>query len=786
MGRRSAVAPRWAQWEVSGKHASIPGVGFAAGGAAPLPGAPILNRQFANGSLRLVVEFAFGANLMASPSTWAWTDVTTDVMIADGRKIQAQLGKQDARSTAGPARLMFTLDNRTSKYSKSPMAAYWPNVKRGVPVRCRVIFNQSDPALSFILFQGRAAGFQPGFATVSGSVYATVAVTAAGAFRQLGQGSQPLLSTMRQYLATVSNLVGYWPMEDPSGAFQLAGGTAATQPMAITGTVTSGSNSTAVCSDALPVFDSGSAIAWFPPYTGTGAFQMRALVLWPAAASALPDQTVVFRLYISNSAVTTYDVLYVAGGSARVIGYSGTISVFDSGAIALGVDGTSGQIGVSLTTSGSDVALQLSYYAIGASSAVYSNQTVTGQLVGVANHVQLFPDQTVNSTIAVGHLTLQSQASDIFETAQPLNAYDGEFSYDRVTRLLGLAGYSACLPVTDGASFPSRVGPQRIDSVLNLIREAEATDGGVLYDGHSDSLTFPTHLVMENLTAAFTVDATTQLMPPFPPVDDDQQLRNQWTISQRDGPQVTYTNNDTSDPNSAPNVGLYSDSATINVFSNANPEVGTKTGAFGTKAQLNLASWMVHRDTPDGYRIPQFQIAIHRNPELLGNLVANLVVGLHRMDVTNLSSVYPQMPPWTHQYMIVGWTHSIDQFLWDVTVNVIPYEPWHVGVLAQPSGDTGVNVMRLDTVGSSLAAGADAGATTLSVSSTDKGLWTTVADDFPFQIKVGGIPVTVTNITGASSPQTFTVDPTTVIKSLAVGSDVRLWNPPVLAIGGVS
>lgn len=779
-----STAARWANWErLGGRYAAL-----TAPAAVPLPaaGVPILQTQFANSTLQLAVEFAFGANLMAAPSSWAWTDVTTDVLVSDGRKIQAQLGKQDARSTAGPAQLTFTLDNRANKYSKSPFALYWPNFQRGVPVRCRVIFNQADPGLAFTLFEGRAASFQPGFATVSGTTYAIVAVTAAGAYRQLGQGSQPLNSTMRQYLPSATGLVAYWPMEDPSDATQFAGSTAATSPMTVTGTVNAGSDSTAVCSAPLPVFSSGSAIAWFPPYMATGAFQFRALIVWPAVATALPDQTVVFRLYISNSAITTYDVLYVAGGGVRVIAYSGATSVFDSGTIAVGVDGKSGQLGVSLTTSGADIAFQLSFYAVGASAATYSSATITGQVVGVANHVQLFPDVTSDSTIAVGHVTLQSQASDIFELAQPLNAYDGEFSYDRVTRLLALAGYSACFPITDGVSFPSRMGPQRIDSALNLIRECEATDGGFIYDGHSDSLVFLTHLVLENLSAAFTVDATTELMPPFPPVDDDQQLRNQWTVSQRDGPSVTYADTDASDPNSVPNVGLYSDSATVNVFSNNDPEVGTKTGGFGTKAQLNLASWMVHRDTFDGYRIPQFQLAFHRNPELLGSFVANLTAGLHRMDVSNLSAVYPQMPPWTHQFMIVGYTHSIDQFLWDTTVNVQPYEPWHVGVLAAPSGDTGVNVMRLDTVGSSLTLGADAGAATLSVASTDKGSWTTTADDFPFQIKVSGIPVTVTSITGGSSPQTFTVDPTTVVKSLPVGSDVRLWNPPVLAIGGVT
>ena len=60
------------------------------------------------------------------------------------------------------------------------------------------------------------------------------------------------------------------------------------------------------------------------------------------------------------------------------------------------------------------------------------------------------------------------------------------------------------------------------------------------------------------------------------------------------------------------------------------------------------------------------------------------------------------------------------------------------------------------------------------------------ADDFPLTVRVAGLPVTVTNITGASSPQTFTVDPATVLKSLPANSDVRLWNPPVIALGGVS
>lgn len=781
MRRKTQTATRWAQWQDRGLL-STPGVGET-GGAAPLPGVPILDGQFPNSALRLVVEFAFGATLSADPATWTWTDVTTDVMIADGRKIVVQQGKQDARSTSGPAQLTFTLDNRTNRYSRSPLSLNWPYFRRGTPVRARVILNGAE-AQSYLLFQGRAAGFQPTWDSTG--KFAVTSVTAAGVFRALGQGNQALFSVLRQYIPQQPNIVAYWPMEDPSDAVSLAAYTPSTEPIVLTGSINVHSDSSAVASDSLPVFASGSGIAFFP-FTNTGVFQFRALVSWPVAASALPDQTVVFRIKILNSSTTTYDILYAAGGMMRLISYSNTTVLFDSGNLTFGLDGTAGFVNLSCSTSGSDVAVTFSNLPAGVASATSYSTTITGQLVGVPTSVQLFPVATTNASVAIGHLHLQSQASDVAEYLQLVNAYDGEYTHVRVQRLAQIMGYSVGNAYGDGVSIPGRVGPQRVDSALNLMREAEATDGGVLYDGHGDSIAFQTHLYLENLSPIMTLDATAQLVPPFAPMDDDQQLRNQWTVSQRNGPDATYTNTDPMDPQSTVNAGLYGDSVTINVFGNANTEVGVQTGAFGYRYQQALASWLVHRDTPDGYRIPAFQLAFHRNPELLLPFVSNTFAGsAQRMDVTNLSTVYPQMEPWTHQFLMVGFTHTIDQFLWDIALNVSPYDPWHVGVIAAPSGDTGVNVMRVDTVGSTLAAAADAGAATLSVSSTDKGLWTTAADDFPLTVKIGGIPVTVTNITGAASPQTFTVDPATVIKPLPASSDVRLWNPPVIAIGGVS
>jgi len=77
---------------------------------------------------------------------------------------------------------------------------------------------------------------------------------------------------------------------------------------------------------------------------------------------------------------------------------------------------------------------------------------------------------------------------------------------------------------------------------------------------------------------------------------------------------------------------------------------------------------------------------------------------------------------------------------------------------------------------------ASAGASSLSVATASGPLWTTTADDFPFDVEVGGIRVTVTAISGGSSPQTFTVTGATVTKALSSGSAVTVWRPPVLAI----
>jgi hypothetical protein len=68
---------------------------------------------------------------------------------------------------------------------------------------------------------------------------------------------------------------------------------------------------------------------------------------------------------------------------------------------------------------------------------------------------------------------------------------------------------------------------------------------------------------------------------------------------------------------------------------------------------------------------------------------------------------------------------------------------------------------------------------------TDSGpVWTTAASAFPFDVTIGGEVVTVTNITGTTSPQTFTVTRSInrAVKNQSAGSSVSLTHPAILSL----
>ncbi len=113
----------------------------------------------------------------------------------------------------------------------------------------------------------------------------------------------------------------------------------------------------------------------------------------------------------------------------------------------------------------------------------------------------------------------------------------------------------------------------------------------------------------------------------------------------------------------------------------------------------------------------------------------------------------------------------------------LPFTAPANAVLANPLvglGGTPANGDTLYTTGVVIWQGAVSVATT----NPNSPLWTTGAGDFPFDVSVGGERMTVTSISGAASPQAFTVARAVngVVKAQAAGTDVRLYQPTILSL----
>jgi hypothetical protein len=179
----------------------------------------------------------------------------------------------------------------------------------------------------------------------------------------------------------------------------------------------------------------------------------------------------------------------------------------------------------------------------------------------------------------------------------------------------------------------------------------------------------------------------------------------------------------------------------------------------------------------DDVRYPALSVDLSR-PELAAVYYA--AQDVHVGDRVTVSSTPGWLPPDGISQIVRGGAEICYGYIHTEQWNCAPEAPYRVAVYGDPGS-------HYDTDGSTLTGPTySPTATSLKVATTGahSPLWTTVAGDFPFDIAVGGERMTVTNITGASSPQTFTVTRSVngVVKSQTAGTDVRLFQPAIYSL----
>lgn len=669
--------------------------------------------------LPVQVLAAFGADLSANSSTWTWTDITADVL---ARTISITQGRADDTSQASPAGCTLQLDNTAMSYSAYNSASpNWPNVKRNTPIWVTV-----TPHTRFF---GYANGWTPGW-DVTGKV-ATVTLSASGILRRLTQGKTPLRSPLYRAITARPELRAYWPLEDTAGSTSAASAMPGGPAMTAVG-LTFGADSSEPGSAPLPTF--GAASSLYGAVTGSFAGRWQLDWYYKIPADIAPAESTLIGVSttdVSGSAGMRWGV--TTGGAATSIRVQGINSVgtvrVDSGYQGIGSAyfGTWVHGRLMVQQSGGNIAWQCVVFPLSGGSGLFFSGTVAGT-VGAVTSASI-PTDSHLSGLAVGHIAVLD-AYNLGAADQAQTGFTGELVTTRLARLCAEQG----VPITITGTSTTTMGPQSVDTFVNLLRECEQADLGLLYDGRSSGLGYVTRDARYNQAAGLTLDmAAQQVAAPFAPVDDDQRNRNSYQVERKGGSSATYEDT-TSTLGTDPviGIGVYDSSVTINVDSD---------GPLG-----DYASWLVHLGTVPGFRYPTLGVDLTATGSpTVDDWASGTPNG--RIDVLNVQTAAGHAPG-TVSLLREGYTETLTQFHWTATANCSPYSPHRVFALAAESGDTSEYAGRLDTDGSTLAVALATTGGRVQVTSTPF-LWTAAADDLPYDIAIDGEQMRVTAVDSA-------------------------------------
>jgi hypothetical protein len=368
------------------------------------------------------------------------------------------------------------------------------------------------------------------------------------------------------------------------------------------------------------------------------------------------------------------------------------------------------------------------------------------------------PSHLTGASTLTGTLT-----TDDLKTAQSTTGYDGEQAHVRVARLC----VEETIPFTAGSGPSMTMGPQPVRATaLEIFRDCETADIGSLYEV-GFGLGYQSHTERDNAAVKLTLDMDQgHVSQPPEPTDDDQGLTNKFTASRTGGSEATYEKTTGALGTGTGGPGLYDDSATPNVQ---------------TDAQLfAYASARVVRGTIDEDRWPRVEMKFTASPELIPTWTGMEPFG------ARINIVHPptQMAPDTIDAFIDGYSMAFTPVDWDVAINTTPGSPHHVFVLAAADDDT--NPLLGYMVPTTCVLAEDLDTTETGVDITTTPLWSTTAADWTpgALITVDGEDMTVTAVSGGSNPQTLTVTRSVngVIKTHTSGATVAFKFPGNLGL----
>ncbi|WP_432111363.1 hypothetical protein [Streptomyces sp. YPW6] len=547
---------------------------------------------------------------------------------------------------------------------------------------------------------------------------ARVSITVSGTLRRLGQGQKALESTLRRRIPSRAPLA-YWPLEEPAGATSAFSPAEVVGPLQVTG-VSFGQDDSLAGSSALPTIEAGGRMVGSVPAPTAASTQWSVHMVYTLDGTP-PASNGEFLAWRTSGTVRRWRILQRTG-VGTIEGYNASGDLLVNQPVAVDDDDVLAgwnryQFRVSET--GGTVSWRLTWININGDAGGFG-----GTYSGTPGRVTQIDTQIGASVtgLRVGHIAVfPVELTDAYNFAD--HGFTGETAGTRMIRLASEEGVTFRF---DGvADETATMGPQRPDTLLNLMRECESADGGVLADLRTDlGLQYRSRGTLYNQAVGLALDAqANEVSNPFAPVLDDQALRNDVQASRPAGSSSRVV-----DEASIAASGRYDEQITVNVSSDV---------------QLDwIAGWRLHLGTWPGMRYPSVTTELAIAPNLIDAWL-QIDIG----DRSQVAGLPPQHPTDTVDSLLQGYSESISPTRWTVAAACSPAGPWTVGVVEDPV------LGRADTDGTVLAAAVDASAASWPVTVTAGPDWITTAthpDQFPFDVTAGGEQVTVTAITGVA------------------------------------
>jgi hypothetical protein len=622
------------------------------GGSLPGGGTPT--------TFDVMVEIALTSGYTTPASSRVWTDITDYVEAQRGLSIQ--WGRGDQFSSPQPSRMTVTLDNTDGRFTPENAAgAYYPNIKKGRPIRVRVRPAGGSYIHRFLGYVDEWPVEWPG----GSQAYSTVTVTAMSRQARLGRSTTFKSIVEEEYLYDAPVL--YFPLGEPQGASS-AGNIAPGRSESLTvgqlgagGTVQFGQG-IGPGTDDLPAPVITPIDASNGPYLTTSlasdplAGALHAAMDCYVVLDSFPTSTqMVMRLEGQDSFAFGMQIAITTLGVATA-----NVGLFGVAAVGSIADGTLHHLAAraSLNVATNQVTLTLFVDGVATSSTgAWSSLTPAG--------IPFFPSVTrlfVGGYPASGRLfsgtiahaaVYASPTSAITDSRYAqhylagASGFSGEASGARVARHARLAGIPTAEVSTEtGLSTSIAHKDTTGQTPISLMQDVAETEDGVVFDGKDGTLTFHSRSHRYGATSAFTLDANLgDIEDDFSPKLDDQHLTNDMTASRPNGITVRSINQPSIDE-----YGYYRE--TTEVLTTSDNEVQAR------------ADWEVNRFGTPRVAIPNV------GTDLLTSSVASALLAADigtKFTLTNLPS---QAPASTVDYFIEGGTEQIGVNSYTIEFNV--------------------------------------------------------------------------------------------------------------------